>query len=224
MKRQFWPRALAAAATLVASSSWAQFISVPQVQSGFLVRSEPTVVLLRESPRARAVLLSIPGGTGRIGFRADAPFNPQAEPRTSFAKVFKLLADSQSTSGSFHIASFDSPYAMPMDAHLAARTAKDHMVRIDSAVQYLRDRYKLPIWIMGHSNGGFSIAEYLRYLQSEKREDALAGFIFSAGRAISRFGSTAALPALFVSAERDGCLREKTLRRRAGSAGAMMRC
>ncbi len=205
MKRHFFQSALVAAATLLTSSSWSQFISVPQNQSGFFVRSEPTVVALRESANARAVLLTIPGGTGRIGFLAGAPFNPDAEPRSSFARVLRLLTDNKATSGTFHSALFDSPYAMPMDAHLAARAAKDHMVRIDSVVAHLRERYKLPIWIMGHSNGGFSIAQYLQYLQSEKREDAVAGFIFSSGRAISRFGSSAALPALFISGERDGC-------------------
>lgn len=186
-------------------SAVSQVIPVEQIEKSLLVRSEPTLTYLRESPNARAVLVSIPGGDGRIGLKADMKVDPAAEPRTSFGKVHKRLAESSATSGSFHVVGFDSPYVLPTVAHLSSRSTKDHLVRMESVVQYYRDRFKLPVWIIGHSNGGYSIAEFLKYLQDKKREDLLSGLIFSAGRNTSSFGSTANLPALFMIAERDGC-------------------
>jgi hypothetical protein len=186
-------------------SAGAQVIPVEQIEKSLLVRSEPTLTLLRQSPAARAVLVSIPGGEGRIGLKANMPFDPAAEARTSFGKMLKRLAEPSVTSGSFHVVAFDSPYILPAVAYLTSRSTKDHMVRMESVVQHYRDRFKLPVWIMGHSNGGYSIAEFLKYLQDRKKEDLLSGMVFSAGRNISSFGSTASLPALFMIAERDGC-------------------
>ncbi len=192
---------LLGAATL-ALSAQAQLIAVPQVESGWLVRAEPTMTQLRESPRARAVLVSIPGGEGRIGLSAVHPARP---PRTSYGAMLVWLSDTTRSAGLFHTVAVDSPYVLPADRQLALRAARDHLVRIESVVQHYRDRFGLPVWIMGHSNGGFSVAEFHRHLQSRNREDLIAGLVFSAGRDIARFGSPANLPALFMIAERDGC-------------------
>jgi hypothetical protein len=186
-------------------SANAQVIAVEQIEKSLLIRSEPTLTALRESPTARAVLVSIPGGEGRIGLKPGMPFDPAAEGRTSMGKLYKRLAETASTSGSFHVVAFDSPVVLPAVVHLSSRSTRDHLVRMESVVQYYRDRFKLPVWIMGHSNGGYSIAEFLKYLQNKKEEDLLAGLIFSAGRNTSSFGATANLPALFMIAERDGC-------------------
>ncbi len=190
---------------MFAVSANSQVIAVEQIEKSFLVRSEPTLTLLREAPNARAVLVSIPGGEGRIGLRPDMKFDPAVEARTSIGKMFKRLTDPASTSGSFHVVAFDSPVVLPAVALLTSRSTRDHLVRMESVVQFYRDRYKLPVWIMGHSNGGYSIAEFLKYLQDKKRDDLLAGLIFSAGRNTASFGSSANLPALFMISERDGC-------------------
>src|SRR5687768_7999007 len=108
----------------------AQVIAVEQIEKSFLVRSEPTLTLLREAPKARAVLVSIPGGEGRIGLKPDMAFDPAAVPRTSIGKALAALADPSKTSGSLHFVAFDSPYVLPAVQHLSSRSTKDHLVRM----------------------------------------------------------------------------------------------
>ena len=69
-----------------------------------------------------------------------------------------------------------------------------------------RERFGLPVWVMGHSNGGFSIAEFVKHLKERNREDLVAGLIFSAARTSSSFGDGPfPWPALFVVSAEDGC-------------------
>jgi len=181
-----------------------EVIAVEQVEKSFFVRSEPTLTLLRESPKAAAVLVVMPGGEGRLNLRANAPPDDSTL-RSSFSLLLKALADPAQTSGTTHVVLVDSPYSLSSGPSISARATKDHLVRIESVVRWYRERYHLPVWIMGHSNGGFSVAEFLKYLQDKQQENLLSGMIFSAGRVMSTFGPQAKLPALFMSAERDGC-------------------
>ena len=189
------------------SASWSQFVSIPPIESGFSYRSAPTVVLVRPSSSARAVLIAIPGGDGRVenGFRADMTAPPDDyEPPSSYGKFLFGLADPKRSGGFFNVVLFDSPYSMPMDT--STRGSADHLMRIESIVDYARNTYKLPVWLLGHSNGGVSVAEVLKRLKDRKKEDTVAGIIISASRDKAQFaGFPMNIPALFVAAERDAC-------------------
>lgn len=195
------------ALSLAASASWSQFVSIPPIESGFFYQSMPTVVLVRPSPSARAVLISIPGGFGRSGngFRADMTPPPEGfEPSTSYAKFLFGLADPKKSGAHFHVVLFDSPYSMPTDA--STRGTADHLMRIESVIDYARTTYKLPVWLLGHSNGGVSVAEVLKRLKGRNKEDTVAGIVVSASRNKAHFADFPMnVPALFLSAERDGC-------------------
>ena len=198
--------ALAAVAWLP-FSALAQVIAVDQIEKGWLIRSAPTLTSLRTAvgPQPRAVLLVMPGGEGRLGLRPDAALDT-SPPRNSFSAIFRRLNDPQLTTGAVHVVGVDSPYDLGYGAQIPLRGSSDHLVRMESVAQFYRARFGLPVWLMGHSNGGYSVAEFVKHLQDRKKEDLVAGLIFSAARTTSHFGSGPfRWPALFVVSAEDGC-------------------
>lgn len=198
--------ALAAVAWL-ASPVLAQVIAVDQAEQSWRVRSAPTLTVLRPAgaPQPRAVLLIMPGGEGQIGLRPDAPLDT-SPPRSSFAGIPRRLVDPQLTSGAVHVVAVDSPYALGYGPDISLRATRDHLVRMESVLQFYRGRFGLPVWVMGHSNGGYSVAEFAKHLLSSNKEDLVAGLVFSAARTISNFGGGPfRWPALFLVSAEDGC-------------------
>lgn len=206
MKPTLHVLALAAVAWL-ASPALAQVVAVEQVEQSWRVRSAPTLTLLRAAggPQPRAVLMMMPGGEGRLGLRPDGALDT-SPPRTSFAAVARRLVDPKLTSGALHVVGVDSPYDLGYGPDISLRATRDHLVRMESVAQFYRARFGLPVWVMGHSNGGYSVAEFAKHLQDRKKEDLVAGLVFSAARTISDFGGGPfRWPALFVVSAEDGC-------------------
>ena len=205
MRRSSRVLALAAVAWL-ASPALAQVIPVDQIEQSPAIRPAPTLTSLRpaKGPQPRAVLLMIPGGEGQIGLRPDTDL--EAPPRNSFSTIPRRLVDPQLTSGTVHVVAVDSPYNLGYGAQIPLRAGRDHLVRIESVAQFYRARFGLPVWVMGHSNGGYSVAEFAKYLKAANKEDLVAGLVFSAGRTTSDFGSGPfRWPALFVVSAQDSC-------------------
>lgn len=191
----------------IAPPALAQVIAVDQIEQSWRVRSTPTLTSFRPagSTEPRAVLLMMPGGEGQIGLRPDAALDTSA-PRNSFSAIPRRLVDPQLTSGSVHVVAVDSPYDLGYGAQLPLRGSHDHLIRMESVAQHYRTRLGLPVWVMGHSNGGYSVAEFVKHLQDRRKEDLIAGLVFSAGRTISHFGSGPfRWPALFMVSADDGC-------------------
>lgn len=187
-----------------ACAAAAQYVAVPPIESGLLYSGKPTIISIKESPKARAVLVSIPGGHGQLGFKLDSPVpGPTYDPPSSYAKIMRRLSDPEHSTAVFHVVIFDSPYVLPLDT--SNRRSPDHIMRIESVVQYARDRFKLPVWVMGHSNGGVSIAEFHKQMVKKNKPELVAGMIMSAPRNVTDLETPADIPALFISAERDGC-------------------
>jgi pimeloyl-ACP methyl ester carboxylesterase len=147
----------------------------------------------------------MPGGEGQIGLRPDTPLDT-SPPRTSFSAIPRRLVDPQVTSGALHVVAVDSPYALGYGPDISQRATRDHLVRMESVVQFYRARFGLPVWVMGHSNGGYSVAEFVKHLQARGKEELVAGLVFSAARTISDFGGGPfRWPALFLVSAEDGC-------------------
>ena len=66
-------------------------------------------------------------------------------------------------------------------------------------------RGRLVIWLMGHSNGGISQTEFLKYLEKKKGLDLVQGVIASGIRNESDFAPPTRFPMLFIHHEQDGC-------------------
>ena len=176
----------------------AQVVEVP-----FLDASQPTETFLWPAKDAKAVLIMIPGGEGHLGLTP-----ARADLGGFYGRLLKPLADDTVTSGTVDVVVFDSPDLLPAgDIYPTARAAADHLGRIASVVNFYKDRYGLPIWLMGHSNGAISVAEYL-----QKGGGGIDGVIFSSSRTGVKVPETFALPALFLHHRQDGCAKVNAAR------------
>lgn len=201
-------RHLISAAMLLAGfhalSAQAQYSAVEQIDKGFFISSDPTITHLWRSDLgddAKATLVFIPGGDGSSGMKQTSP----SEPRYHFYQTLKRLSQKSATSGAFHVVVYDHPTKFIDLRTLTDRTSSDHMVRIESVIRHYSSLLKKPIWLMGHSNGGYSIAEFQRYIAKNGKSDLVQGLIFSAGREEAYFASEVNKPMLFLAPEQDGC-------------------
>src|SRR5688572_25472661 len=109
------PKLLLLSVAAYSCAAAAQYVAVPPIESGLLYSAKPTIISVRESPKAKAVLVSIPGGHGQLGFKLDSPVpGPNYDPPTSYAKIMRRLSDPGHSTAAFHVVMFDSPYVMPL--------------------------------------------------------------------------------------------------------------
>jgi hypothetical protein len=186
----------------------AEYLAVEQIDKGLFISSEPTVTHLWRSDlgeEARATLVFVPGGAGSVGMKTTWPADAPYLTRYHFNRTLKQLSDKSATTGAFHVVIYDHPMKFQDMRQLTDRTSDDHMVRIENVVRHYAGLLKKPVWLMGHSNGGYSIAEFQRYMAKNGKSDLVQGLIFSAGREEARFTENVNKPMLFLVAEQDGC-------------------
>jgi len=174
-----------------------EVISFSPLETGFFLSSEPINTLYWRGQNSKALLLFIPGGNGTIGLKPETTDKPY-----SFYQTLKSLTNPQLTSGRFDVVLLDSPSQL---IPVTLRGSKDHMVRIESAIRHYSNLTHLPVWIMGHSNGGISISEFIKYLQSKNEMNLISGVIASGIRNESFFNPPIAIPMLFLHHQNDGC-------------------
>jgi hypothetical protein len=199
-------RALAAAAwglgvLATAAPALAQVVQVPFEREGAL--AQPTSTFFWKSATAKAILVFIPGGEGRLALA------PERKGLGGFyGEVLKPLADNKLTRGEMHVVVFDSPVDLPVGTtYPDSRRDPEHLQRIDSVVRHYVREFGLPVWLMGHSNGAASVTEFYKMLQEARRDKEIAGMVYSAARNGADFAANTQLPVLFLAHERDGCAR-----------------
>lgn len=185
------------------ASTIAQVIPVSPLAKDGAAPAQPTLTFLWASPQARAVLIFLPGGEGRL------KLTPERKSLGGFyGGVLKPLSDPKLTSALFHVVVFDSPVDLPVGTtYPVSRTSADHLMRVDSVVRYYKDKFNLPIWLMGHSNGVISMVEYFKDLQSARQENIIEGMVYSSARNGGFFRSGTRVPILFLAHEKDGCAK-----------------
>lgn len=197
------PRLLGCMAVLwmLAQASWAQVTPVEPTEKGLLYSAAPTMTFLWPARQAKAVLIFIPGGEGRLGLKED-----RRNIGGFYGNTLRPLSDETRTSGSFHVVVFDSPQELSSaGAYPSSRTTPDHLMRIDSVVRHYQDKFNLPIWLMGHSNGAVSLIEYYSKLVKAGQASRLQGLVYSSARNGAFFPAGTSTPVLFLAHERDGC-------------------
>lgn len=179
----------------------AEVVAVPFKEQGFLFTSAPTLTFLWPAQKPKATLVFVPGGDGRIGL------TPERKTLGGFyAATLKPLSDETLSSGSLNVVLFDSPVSLPVGfGYPNSRQSSEHLLRIESVVRHYQERYGLPVWIMGHSNGAVSITEFYKMLQQSQKDNLVAGAIYSSARNGSSFNDNTRLPVLFLAHEQDGC-------------------
>ena len=183
------------------TSTMAQVIPVSPLTPDGAAPAEPTPTFLWTSPKAKAVLIFIPGGEGRLRL------TPGRQSLGGFyGGVLKPLSDPALTSALFSVVVFDSPVSLPAGTlYPSSRASADHLMRIDSVVRYYKNKFNLPVWLMGHSNGVASIVEYFKKLQDAREEGIIEGVVYSSARMGAFFRSGTRVPVLFLAHEQDGC-------------------
>ena len=89
--------------------AFAQVVSVPFNERGFLFNTAPTLTFLWPAQKPRVTFIFIPGGEGRIGLLPD-----RKTLGGFYGATLKPLSDASLTSGSFNVVVFDSPVNLPV--------------------------------------------------------------------------------------------------------------
>jgi len=183
----------------------AQVSAVPFTEKGFLFSDAPTLTYVWPAQTAQFTLVFIPGGEGHLGL------TPERKTLGGFyGNTLKPLSDSTLTHGLFNVVVFDSPVILPAGTdYPTSRQSKEHLLRIESVVRYFLDRFGLPVWIMGHSNGAASMTEFYKMLQQNGNPQEIAGAIYSSARNGSTFSRETHLPVLFLAHEKDACPKSR---------------
>lgn len=155
--------------------------------------TSPTYTLLWEVEDPQFTLVVVLGGEGRVGFNANT-----TDSRHPTAQMLQLITGKSAVPLRMNIAVFDSP--VPLS--LRMRSDSEHLDRIESAVRFYRDRFKVPVWLMGHSNGAFSASEYLAKKQAVM---PVVGVVLSGSVYQINVKEGLDIPMLFLHHEEDGC-------------------
>jgi hypothetical protein len=165
-------------------------VAAPQDHSN----EPPTFTLLYEVENPQITLLAILGGEGRVGITGTS-----TDTRTQTAQMLKHLTRKEFTDLRINVVVFDSPIEL---YPLTTRSSADHLDRIASVVEFYKSRFKVPVWLLGHSNGSFSVNEYLRMKQATA---PVSGAIFSGSVYNLPLNEGFAIPILFLHHEDDQC-------------------
>lgn len=188
--------------TFVASlAHTAEVISIEPIEKCFLCNTDPSLTMYWQGQGSKAVLMLIPGGEGHVGLKPG-----QTDNRYHQFQTLKRLSDPALSSGQFDVVLLDSPAPLsPNQRYPAARAGSEHMIRIESAIRFYKEKTGLPVWLMGHSNGGISLTEFLKYARKNNRMDLISGMVVSAVRNESYFEEPISFPMLFIHHQLDGC-------------------
>lgn len=179
--------------------SFAQVNSIPAPNQGFFDNKEDTQTFYKSNANSKAVIIFLPGGPGSFGLTPD-----YAGPR-SFG-MFGEIANGSNGGPKMDYVFMDSPYVLsPMNSkNLSIRATKDHMDRIRSTVEFYKNKTNKPIWLLGHSNGTYSLAQFIN--QTPDYDKLIAGAIFSSGRNEREITiDPINLPILVLHHENDSC-------------------
>lgn len=161
---------------------------------------ESTRTFLWEAPNPLATLVFVQGGTGRLSLRSD-----QTNLGHPFYQMLKHLAETKNNNGKINVVVFDSPWSLGDVQYPIMRTSANHLKRIEDVVLFYKEKYKLPVWLMGHSNGGVSMASFLDYLQQIDKTSLISGMIFSNAHNNVTFKPSIDIPILYIQHKYDAC-------------------
>lgn len=179
------------------SISVAQLISIPAPNQGFFDIKDDTQTFYRSNQNSKAVLIFLPGGPGSFGL---AP--GYTGPRSY--GMFEDIAKGNNSGIKMDYVFMDSPYVLSPTKSLAIRATGDHMDRIRSVIAFYKEKTNKPIWLLGHSNGTYSLAQFINKTPNYKQ--LIAGAIFSSGRSEREITiNPIDLPILVLHHEEDSC-------------------
>ncbi len=178
-----------------------EVVAIDKNSSSSFVSYVPTQTLYWKGINRKALIVFVPGGSGNLGLKQD-----KTEIEYFFYQSLKALTDPSLGFEQFDVVVIDFPFALSQ-RDLSSRATAEHMVRIERVIDFYKSKTNLPIWLMGHSNGGVSLGHFIRYLQKRKRATLISGMIASGIRNESSFNFSEKIdfPVLFIHHKRDEC-------------------
>jgi pimeloyl-ACP methyl ester carboxylesterase len=158
--------------------------------------SGQTDTVLYARPGSRGVVIFFPGGPGKF----QTP-TQQEEPR-GYGNILRAITESTG----FDLVVVNSPYSLetPGQSYPSLRESNDHLDRLEAVVKHYHQNR--PVWLLGHSNGTFSVVALIRRLQKQNESNLITGMILTGARDVSQFDTNPARPVLFVHHAKDGCI------------------
>jgi len=175
----------------------AEVISVDTPNKG----SDPTLTFYMPGQNSRALILLLPGGEGMLNLKPG-----MTELNAGVVPILKRLTDPSRTSGQYDVVAMDSPYSLKVSrGGGGARGTSDHMERIESVAKYYTEKTRLPIILMGHSNGTLSASWFVRYVQEKNAGDLINGLVLSSSRNEVSISPPMNMPVIVMHHAQDGC-------------------
>ncbi len=145
---------------------------------------------------SKALVIFLPGGSGSFGV------TKKPDPKPSWL----LAALHKSNDPPLDLVFMDSQYSLQADfgdpfSRWAARREVQHLEQIKTVINFYRQKTGRPIFLLGHSNGSLSIAEFLN--QSPDNEKLVSGVIFSGSRNETLVRQNISLPVLVLHHKSD---------------------
>lgn len=148
---------------------------------------------------SKALILFMPGGGGQPGNR------------DNFVNTLNYITNkTKFSSGNYDLAIFISPKDLIGDIGQLAwesRNQNEHLMRIESVINFYKEKTKLPIILMGHSYGGISVQAFVKYIKDNNKLNLLSGVIMSEAynRAYENLISIN-VPIIFIQHEKGVCI------------------
>ena len=183
----------------ISQIAFGEIVSIPNPNEGFFYSKDDTQTIYFQNSNSKAVLVFLPGGEGSFGTSPDKPPLERFFFLTSIAK-------GQNQGPKLDFVFMDSPYVLsPMNtrSNLVTRESKDHLDRIKSVIRVYAQKTNKPIWLIGHSNGAYSLSSFLN--QVPENQKLIRGAIFSGGRVERFLEGEFNVPILILHHENDPC-------------------
>jgi hypothetical protein len=153
---------------------------------------DATITMLFEAEKpATATVMFIPGGDGTT---------PIKEGMTESKNPWTLGIFIPLTKAGYNVVVVSNPTAIDPRS---GNPGDDRLDRIESVVKFYRDKLKVPVILLGHSNGTAAVHEFAN--RSEENRQSIVGIVISAGRQEYRLNAEVKFPILIVHHKLDAC-------------------
>jgi hypothetical protein len=150
-----------------------------------------TRTLLVSVPNPKAVVILLIGGNGKaVIFN-----NGSARSEHTFFRSQSLWA--QYSINAVIIDSSDD-----LSTKGGARLTDQYQKRLLSVVNFYKDKFQVPVWLFGHSNGTISVTEFVNRFGNKK---VIAGFIVAGTAETAILKDDSDIPALAMHHIKDAC-------------------
>jgi dienelactone hydrolase len=166
---------------------YSQVLEVPQAGEA------PTKTFLIETAKPKAVVLLFIGGNGVLDLKPDGSTTKE-NPLNRSAGLWKSYG--------INSVLVDSPYDLGDARRGNVRGKSEHLSRVESVVNYYKNKFNIPVWIFGHSMGTVTAIQFAN--QSE-RSTAVTGIIIAGTHIGENLSASFNKPVMAIHHQKEAC-------------------